>query len=267
MVNILNESVVVSAARIMDPLRAPPTEADLRSLFLCAVMCRASRDGDIDQMRALLAMGAQVNLAGAGLPLTEAVLGRHLAAVQWLLQSGADVNASRTMSREVLALHAAVRGGDPEIMGLLLAAGADVHAKWNGTTALHHVAHSRTSPARCAELLLSYGARPDDSGDPQMTPLWFAMWNSRRDLVKILLRGGARMIAVADLPTRIHRSAGRRAAIEVLDAVRAAGGWTEYVVAHRRVLAGLVSKLSARRPLRLDAASRVVAFLCPDGGS
>ena len=96
-----------------------------------------------------------------------------------------------------------------------------------------------------------------------MSPLWFAIWNGRRDLVKILLRAGARMIAVAELPSR--RSA-NVSAFEVLGAVRAAGGWPEYVAAHRRVLAGLVSKLSTRRPLRLDAASRVVAFLCPDGG-
>ena len=70
--------------------------------------------------------------------------------------------------------------------------------------------------------------------------------------------------------------------------VRAAGGWAEYVVRHRRVLSSFVSKLKPRkgprpvrqsyyhvpaarpssvaRPLPLDAASHVVAFLCPPGG-
>ena len=158
-------------------------------------------------------------------------------------------------------------------MSILLAAGADVRkrangcgerrGRVNGCTALHYAVHSRAKPARCAELLLSYGAPPDDSGDILMTPLWFATWNRRRDLVKILLRAGAQRIAVADLPSRRSANA---SAFEVLDAVRAAGGWPEYVAAHRRVLAGLVSKLSPRPPPRLDAASHVVAFLCPDGG-
>ena len=70
--------------------------------------------------------------------------------------------------------------------------------------------------------------------------------------------------------------------------VRAAGGWAEYVVRHRRVLSSFVSKLkphrgprpvrqsyyhvpaarpsSVARPIPLDAASLVVAFWCPPGG-
>ena len=69
--------------------------------------------------------------------------------------------------------------------------------------------------------------------------------------------------------------------------VRAAGGWAEYVVRHRRVLSSFVSKLkphrgprpvrqsyyhvpaarpSVARPIPLDAASHVVAFWCPPGG-
>ena len=57
----------------------------------------------------------------------------------------------------------------------------------------------------------------------------------------------------------------------MLDAIQAAGGWAEYVAKHRRILAGLVSKLSptkseSPRPIPLDAASHVVAFMCPPGG-
>ena len=100
----------------------------------------------------------------------------------------------------------------------------------------------------------------------------------------MLLRAGARQIATADLPVREPHN---EAAFETVDAIRAAGGWAEYVVRHRRVLSSFVSKLKPRkrpRPVRqsyyhvpaarpsvprlipLDAASHVVAFWCPPGG-
>ena len=116
----------------------------------------------------------------------------------------------------------------------------------------------------------------------------------------MLLRAGAKEIAAADLPNRIPTTYsnphpddlpadGRDAAFETVDAIRAAGGWAEYVVRHRRVLSSFVSKLKPRkgprpvrqsyyhvpaarpssvaRPIPLDAASHVVAFWCPPGGS
>jgi len=101
------------------------------------------------------------------------------------------------------------------------------------------------------------------------TPLYLAFEAGLCNLVKFFLRAGAREIATADLP---DREPGDEAAFELWDAIRAAGGWAEYVVEHRRVLSGLVSKLSPKkseypRPIPLDAASHVVAFWCPPGGS
>ena len=101
--------------------------------------------------------------------------------------------------------------------------------------------------------------------------------NWRRELIKIFLRAGAREIATADLPPRYDPfnesafapSTPNESAFEVVDAIRAAGGWPEYVNAHRRRLASFVSKLSAKnaaRPIPLDAASHVVGFWCPPGG-
>jgi hypothetical protein len=120
----------------------------------------------------------------------------------------------------------------------------------------------------CAKLLLSHGARVDDCGAERGTvfnlarpPLWTAITRGRRDLVKIFLRAGARTFK--DLP---RRSSGNEAAIDLHNAVRAAGGWPEYVAAHRHVLAGLVAKLSAKSAVPLDAAGHVVAFYCPPGG-
>ena len=119
----------------------------------------------------------------------------------------------------------------------------------------------------CAKLLLSHGARVDYDS------MWNALQYGCRDVVKMLLRaGGARAMAIAYSAVGPPlRSPAKEAAFEVLDAVRAAGGWPEYAAAHRCVLAGLVAKLGAKgsefpQPLPLDAAGHVVAFYCPPGG-
>ena len=146
------------------------------------------------------------------------------------------------------------------MLGLLLEAGANVEARWEGKTALYctswgaHDVYTIKSTRKCAKLLLSHGVRA-------ICGMWNAITRGRRDLVKIFLRAGARTFK--DLPCR---SSANDSAFQVLDAVRAAGGWPEYVAAHRRVLAGLVAKLGAKGAVPLDAAGHVVAFYCPPGG-
>lgn len=181
------------------------------------------------------------------------------AAARLLLEHGADVNASDS---GWTALHVAARDGRLEMLGLLLEAGANVEARWEGKTALYctswgaHDVYTIKSTRKCAKLLLSHGARA-------ICGMWNAITRGRRDLVKIFLRAGARAIADEDMPLRCPAN---KSPYEVLDAVRAAGGWPEYVAAHRRVLAGLVAKLGAKGAVPLDAAGHVVAFYCPPGG-
>ena len=224
------------------------------------------------------------------------------AAAQFLLDHGADVNAAGIDNRAgVTALHEAAYG-HPEVMAVLLAAGANVHARTDdGLTPLAYTIDRRVN-IKCCALLLAAGADVDDCGEGDYTPLYCAIEEGRRDIVKMLLRAGAKEIAAADLPDRIPitysnphpddlPADGRDAAFETVDAIHAAGGWAEYVVRHRRVLSSLVSKLgpkkprkgprpvrqsyyhvpaarpSAARPIPLAAASHVVAFWCPPGGS
>jgi hypothetical protein len=225
------------------------------------------------------------------------------AAAQFLLDHGADVNAAGIDDRAgVTALHEAAYGHQ-EVMAVLLAAGANVHARSdNGLTPLALTLDRRVH-IKCCALLLAAGADVDDCGEGDYTPLFTAIEEGRRDIVKMLLRAGAKEIAAADLPSRDFDrrhppnelpdpAPGVDAAFETVDAIRAAGGWAEYVVRHRRVLSSLVSKLAPRkprkgprpvrqsyyhvpaarpssvaRPLPLDAASHVVAFWCPPGGS
>ena len=241
---------------------------------------KAAQTGDIDALRAWLARGGDVHTQN-GYALILAARNNQTAAAQFLLDHGADVNAAGDDG--FTALHKAALYGHHEVMAVLLAAGANVHAALDvGRTPLA-LTLDRTSNIKCCALLLAAGADVDDCGE-EYTPLYCAIEEGRRDIVKMLLRAGAKEIATADLPVREPLN---EAAFETVDAIRAAGGWAEYVVRHRRVLSSLVSKLKPRkgprpvrqsyyhvpaarpsvpRPIPLDAASQVVAFWCPPGG-
>ena len=154
-------------------------------------------------------------------------------------------------------------------MAVLLAAGANPNMMRQGMTPLCWAVNAITC-RKCCALLLAAGALVDDI--PVRTPLWNALSHGHCDLVKMFFRAGARDIGDSIAETVDHRrDASNEAAFELRDAIRAGGGWAEYVVEHRRVLSGLVSKLSPKRakyprPIPLDAASHVVAFWCPPGG-
>ena len=233
-------------------------------------MYKAAARGDVAALRGLVASGADVNHQRDGrLCLNYAAFNGHTAAVEFLLASGADVNVEGGSP----ALHAAAAYGHVEIMGLLLAAGADVHKMERGGSPLYSSVGSTAKHARGAKLLLLHGARVDDVGGHQVTPLYKAIEYGQRDLVKTFLRAGAEI--PARLPSRYltlsmyltQRRAEKVAPIlDLMAAIRSAGGWPEYVAKHRRVLSSFVSKLSAKSAVPLDAASHLVAFWCPPGG-
>ncbi|KAG2500831.1 hypothetical protein HYH03_001593 [Edaphochlamys debaryana] len=93
---------------------------------------KASDAGDIEQVRALLAAGADVNYIDKGTdqtPLLVAAWEGHTAVVQALLEAGAWVEATCGCGWRPLH-HAAIQGHVP-VMQALLAAGADVDAQDN----------------------------------------------------------------------------------------------------------------------------------------
>ena len=96
------------------------------------VLLQATEAGDIVQMAALLAKGAEVNARNA-----------H----GWT------------------PLHVAAAGGDPGVVALLLQHGADVHAQsYIGTTPLDN-ATTRGGRKAVIDLLLAHGARRNDTWD------------------------------------------------------------------------------------------------------
>src|SRR5215510_9927562 len=88
---------------------------------------QASSTGDIEQVRQLIAEGAEVNLKyRCDAPLHAAAAAGQLEVVKLLIDAGADVNAYGCFG---MPLHAAMATGQVEIARLLVSAGADVNAR------------------------------------------------------------------------------------------------------------------------------------------
>lgn len=112
-----------------------------------ATLLRAVRDGDVDQVRALLAAGASPD-AGSSAPhealravsvdrdttaLWEAIAAGSLPIVEALLAAGARVTAARPGT--MTPLHGALANRKPEVIPALLRHGSDPDATWQGRTA------------------------------------------------------------------------------------------------------------------------------------
>jgi len=227
----------------------------------------AAKRGDVAALRELVAAGADVNHQRDGrLCLSGAAYNGYTAAVEFLLASGADVDASPGDRVGWTALHAAAAIGHVEIMGLLLAAGADVHIMAPHGTPLYSSIGAFANHARGAKLLLLHGARVNDVCGNKGTLLYKAIEYGQRDLVKAFLRAGAEI--PKNLPPRNRTPRAKKVAplLDLMAAIRSAGGWPEYVAKHHGVLASFVSKLSTKSVVPLDAASHLVGFWCPPGG-
>jgi ankyrin repeat protein len=127
----------------------------------------AASVGCSELTRLLLHHGAHVNLPcaeGSRLPLTTAVRNGWSDIVRLLVEARVDVNATSTTGKfgntDMTALQAAALADNPEILRLLLDAGADMNApaySLNGPTALELAVESGNTAV--VELLLSRGAR------------------------------------------------------------------------------------------------------------
>ena len=122
--------------------------------------------------------------------LLTAVEQRKLDEVRDLLKAGVDVNAQNKRGDTALTYAAALN--QPEIVDILLAAGADPTVDTNeGMTPLH----SAKDPG-IARRLLDSGADPNARTNYEHTPLMFAAMAGPAELIRVLISRGAYVDAV-----------------------------------------------------------------------
>ena len=132
----------------------------------------ASALGDLESVRKLIGAdrGLVNSFAPDGFyPLGLAAYFGHRAIVEFLLKNGADVSLAARNAQRVTALHAGASRGGPEIVKILLEAGADPSAKQErGFVPLHSAAANGN--VAVVELLLKHGAAADAKADDGKTP-------------------------------------------------------------------------------------------------
>ena len=161
----------------------------------------AAKDGDMDQITALINAGANANasIRGDGSPLIGAAGAGHMAAVRFLLDRGADPNLA--VSGDGTALIVASRAGQAEVATLLLDRGADLEQVVPGDeNAL--IQASGSGKLNVARLLVSRGANvnarvwadrngPAGASGEWRSPLLMAKRGGHQAVVEFLISAGA----------------------------------------------------------------------------
>ena len=190
---------------------------------------QAASDGDLPRLRAILAT------------------------------PGLWVNAPCDYGCTALHWAAKVYCGHTACLKALLAAGASVHsASGFGRTPLHYV--SEYGNAACVRALITAGANVNIQDVYTDSPFSLALDNGHRGILKILLRAGA------DVDTgEVPRDDDNASAWALVDAIRADGGWANYVARHPpTTFASVVEKATN---IEIDAINLEIArFLVPPGG-
>ena len=186
-------------------------------------LVEAVKAGSAEQVRALLAQRADVNVAEADgtTALHWAVRGEAAPLVGLLIDAGADVGVANRYGVTPLSL--ACVAGDAGIITQLLEAGADANAAAaGGRTALMTAA--RTGNVAAVDVLLAHGAdvRATDDTRGQTALMWAAAENNAA-VVDTLVRAGADVGARTRHGFTALLFAARAGRIEAAKALLAAG--------------------------------------------
>ncbi len=202
-----------------------PALAVLAAAPADAPVADAASRGDLEAVRGLLRRGVDVQTAQADgmTALHWAAMRSDAALAETLLYAGANLEAATRIGQHT-PLHVASRTGRPDVVRVLLEAGADPRAATgSGATALHLAAQA--GGAEAAAALLDHGADVDAREDTWgQTPLMFAAAANRLGPVRVLMERGADLetaTRVVDLPAvdAVDRAAAWRRQ-EVLDGFR-----------------------------------------------
>ncbi len=145
--------------------------------------------------------------------------------VKLLLDAGADVKARGGKDSRTPLHSAAVSTRNPEVISLLLGSGAEPRARLeNGNMAVHRAAALNENP-EVVRLLTRDGALLEEKGVAASTPLHHAAaYNGNPDVVRLLLESGADLEAELEWGETPTFLAAGNENLEVLQAILAAGG-------------------------------------------
>ncbi len=170
---------------------APPTTP----IKIGGSLHEAAAKGDLEQIKQLIAQGADVNESDAAVPpLYVALYKGHAAVAELLIAKGADVNAKDEDGHTLL--HRAAVGGDKNMAELLIARGSDVDAKTkHGETSLHWAAQQ--GDIVFVKLLIAKGADVNATNNNGLMSLHWVAGRGDKAVAKLLIAKGADVNAKA----------------------------------------------------------------------
>lgn len=162
---------------------------------MAAEIHKAARKGDLEDVRALIAGGADLSELdkAVGAALHWAAARGHVDVAQVLIEAGADPSQESHGPDLLTPLHLASASGHVLVVELLVEAGADLAAgEGNIGTPLHSAAQA--DKAEVVDYLLSAGANPEAKASDSIyavLPLQFAAAAGASNAISALLSGGA----------------------------------------------------------------------------
>ena len=152
----------------------------------------AARVDSLKNMQLLIKFGAIVDTRcqSGWLAIHHAIYKKRTHIVRFLIENGSDVNASVDSENCYTSIHIATKVGSPDIIEILIKAGANVNSRNYYDAMPIHVAVS-FGYLDCVKLMTRYGADINARGPRSWRPIHFAVFKNFIEVVQYLLQNGA----------------------------------------------------------------------------